>query len=62
MLLVFAAIFITIISGYKWAGFINGENAPYLTYQVDPGQADLTFISIHHDGGIKRKESRYDSI
>ena len=33
------------ISGYKWAGFINGENAPFLTYQVDPGQSWLTFIA-----------------
>jgi hypothetical protein len=33
--------------GYKFAGFIDRESAPFLIYQVDPGFSDLHFMARH---------------
>ena len=43
-------------SGYKWAGFISGENVPFLIYQVDAAHDYLTFLSLDRpviNGGVK---------
>ena len=45
------------VTKYKWAGFINGENAPFLTYQVDNAHNYLTFISLNTIGGIKEERN-----
>ena len=47
-------------SGYKWGGFVNGEIAPFLIYQVDPGHAYLTFLSLEKlisEGGTKTEKN-----